>query len=411
MKQFRYTKLIVAMLAFSFFCCACTNDKDTDSTRSKKSSREEISSTLGKEDTDLKNDIIDDTTSDTQTWVSTPSDQADDTTVADPTDDILNLSTPQAPETDHSTLGTGNISNGGFATGDAENVYYVTFPTEDKITIVKEDRATGTKTPVYTTAPKTSPVVDSLNIVGDTLYFRENQSEKESFIIVKKDLKTEDFEVIDEGEIDSFSVYNGHLYYSDACDLVRSDLDGQNKTVLYDSEGSAVPAKIAYTFVGDQIFFATPAEYDKDGYFFGKLCSMDLDGKGLKEIPVDVDICNSEFFMYDGESLFFYGTTEKDGMCTYSCKLDGSDLTSGDPGLPRSMNFYGGKYIIANDQEIFLKKDSSGYELFDSGHIRWAKIVLIGNDLYYIDYDEAKTDTLPVMTRVSLLGGGSEKLG
>lgn len=402
MKQSKYMKLIVTLLAFACFCCSCSTEKGPDA-KNRKDRESKITSSA--EDKDISDDQIEDSISDTETWVSEPSDNED--VVADTSDGVLNLSLPQPAA--NSALGTANCSNGGFATGDEQNSYYVTFPSEDRIAIVKEDRASGTKTPIYTTVPKDAPNVDSLNIVGDALYFRENLSEKESFMIVKVNVNDSTFDVIDNGEIDSFSAYGDHLYYADSCNLVRCDLDGQNKTTIYESEHDAVPPRIPYCFIDGKIYFATPAEYEKDGYFFGKLCSMDLDGKNLTEINADVDVCNSEFFMYDGEKLFFVGTTEADGMCIYSCKLDGSDLESGDKGMPRSMNFIAGNYIMATDAEIFLKNDGNGYELIDSGNIRWSRIVLVENDLYYIDDDETKSN-LPVMTRISLLGGPKEAL-
>ena len=394
MKQFTYTKWIVAALAISLFCCSCAKDKDGDATTRSKKPTAEITS--------------DEPSSDTQTWFSTPSDQSDD--LADPDNQVENLSNKENQGCDSGALGTANMSNGGFATGDDQSLYYVTYISKERISIVKEDRSSGTKTPVYTTAPKDEPIVDSLNVVGDTLYFRENQSEKESFILVKLNLKDDSIEVLNDAEIASFTVYKDHLYYAENNDLVRTDLDGKNKTVLYSSEHSVVPSKIAYCFTDNKIFFATTGESEKDGFFFGKLCSMDPDGNNRKEIPIDADVCNSEVFMSDGEMLYFYGNSEKDGMGIYSCRLDGSELTKGDISTPRSMNFIAGRYVMATDAEIFLKKDSTGYELIESGNIRWAKIVIVGNDLYYYNYDAKDENSVPVMTRTSILGGKTENL-
>jgi len=432
MKQNTYTKLIAAMLAVSCFCCSCGKDATEDSTKAAKNTEAEISSSLSKETSNQTTHTVGESSSEKTASISgkeTPasdketsgpeketskpasSDPSEDTSSSDPTGASASPLTSQTPVSDNSALGTGNLSNGGFATGDKQNVYYVTYTSKERITIMKEDRSSKTTTPIYTTVPKNDPAVDDLNIVGDTLYFRENQSETEKHMIVKLDVNDLSFDVLDDGDIDSLTVYKDHLYYADNCNLVSCDLDGKNKTVLYESEHTPVPPKIAYCFMDNKIFFATPGEYDKDGYFFGKLCSMDPDGKNLTQIPVEADVCNSEAFLSDGKLLYFFGNSEKDGLGFYSCKLDGSDLTAGDKSMPRSMNFISGKYIMSTDAELFMKKDSDGYELIDSGNIRWGKIVLIGNDLYYFDYDAKQEDSLPVMTRLSLLGGKSEKLG
>ena len=407
MKQSAYTKLLVAMIAFSCICCSCAKDPDSTSAKNSEATNAKISSSVD-EDEPSEN-TNDESTSDTQTWYSTPSN--DNVPDKDPSDiSPDNLRTPATPNGDTAALGTGNLSNGAFATGDKQNAYYVTYA-GNRVTIMKEDRASGTKTPIYMTVPKDEPIVDSLNIVGDTLYFRENQDGSERFMLVRLNVSDGTFDVLADGEIDSFSVYKENLYYAENCNLVKCDLDGQNKKVLFESEHSAVPAKIAYCITDNRIFFAAPGDYDKDGYFFGKLYSMDLDGQNKSEIACGADVCNSGLFMSDGEMLYFFGNSEKDGMGLYSCKLDGSGLTIGDKDEPRSMNFVAGKYIMATDAELYMKKDSTGWEMIDSGNIRFGKIVLVGDDIYYIDQNTKDPNSTPVMKRESMHGGPVETLG
>ena len=404
MKQSAYTKLLVAMIAFSCICCSCAKDPDSTSAKNSEATNTKISSVADEDDP--SENTIDESSSDTQTWVSTPSN--DSVPVKDPSNPSPdNL---RAPSGDTAALGTGNLCNGGFATGDKKNAYYVTYA-GNRINIMMEDRSSGTKTPIYMTVPKDNPIVDSLNIVGDTLYFRENQDGTERFMLIKLNVVDGTYDMIADGEIDSFSVYKDNLYYAENCNLVKCDLDGQNKKVLYESKHSAVPPKIAYCITDNKIFFGSPCEYDKDGYFFGKLYSMDLDGKNQTEISCGADVCNSELFMSDGEMLYFFGNTEQDGIGFYSCKLDGSGLTAGDKDEPRSMNFVSGKYIMATDAELYMKKDSTGFELIDSGNIRWAKIVLVGDDIYFLEQNAKDPESAPVMKRESMHGGPVETLG
>ena len=406
MKQNAYIKLIVAMLAISCLCSACTRgpaeDPGVDNEVIETSSRDE--------DNDLSKITTEESSSDTDTWVSDSSEETEEVAPSDD-DDGQDTVTPQTPSADTGKLGAANVSNGAFATGDGKYVYYTTYPSADRAAVVQEDRSTGTSGQVYLTVPKTNAAIDYLCVSGEYLFFRESLEDRESYDIVKVSLTDGDFEVIASGEIDSLSLYKDHLYFSDSCSLVSVDLNGQNKEVLYKSEHDATPAKIAYCFSGGKIFFGAPGEYDQEGYFFGKLYSMDLDGSNQTKISVKADVCNNGVFMTDGDSLYFFGNSENDGIGLYSCRLDGSELTAMDKDMPRSMNFISGKYFMATGNELYMKKDASGYQLVDNADYRWAKICIVGDDIYYISQDPRDPDALPVMHRLPITGGGAEELG
>ena len=138
---------------------------------------------------------------------------------------------------------------------------------------------------------------------------------------------------------------------------------------------------------------------------------MDLDGSNQTKISVKADVCNNGVFMTDGDSLYFFGNSESEGIGLYSCRLDGSELTAMDKDMPRSMNFISGKYFMATGDELYMKKDASGYQLIDNADYRWAKICIVGDDIYYISQDPRDPDALPVMHRLPINGGGAEELG
>lgn len=409
MKQSAYTKLLVALIAFSCLCCSCVKGTSEETKKNNETTDSEISSSFTEEDTDSK---IDESSSDTQTWVSTPEEtseivkpSSDDKDVKGiPSDNPAQPSNPNNPVTISDTLGTGNLTNGGFATGDKNYNYYVTHPSKERTAVVQEDKVSGATSQVYLTVPKTEPNVDYLCVSGDNLFLRENQDGRETFMIVKVDLKDGNFEVIDNGEISMLTIYGNNLYYCKGDALVSTDLNGENEKKLFESDHSAMPAKIAYCIMNSKIYFAEPAEFAKGGMFFGKLFSMDLDGSNKTAIPADVDVCNSELFMSDGELLYFYGNTAKEGMAYHSCKLDGSELTLIDKSNLVSMNFADGKHFKASEDELYVKKDSAGYNLEYNGNIRWAKIVIVGEDIYFIEKDSSDPEKL-VTKRISINGG------
>ena len=404
MKQNAYTKLIVAMIAISCLCCSCTkgpaNEPGLES--------EPIESSSIEDEDDLSKITSDESSSDTETWIS---DSSEDSDVVSPSDDVLTLTDPQTPSSDTAKLGAANVSNGGFATGDGKFAYYATRPSADRAAVIQEDRASGMTSQVYLSVPKEGPAIDYLCVSGDYLFFRENIDNRESFDLVKVNLTDGNSEVIASGEIASISIFKDRLYFAESCNLVSVDFDGKNKEVLYQADHDATPAELAYCFANGKIYFASPADYDKDGYFFGQLYCMDLDGQNQTKIKVKANVCNSGVFMTDGDSLYFFGESEAEGMGLYTCRLDGSELTALDKDTPRSMNFVSGNYFMATGSELYMKKDASGYQLIDNADYRWANICIVGDDLYYISQDAKDPDALPVMNRLPIYGGGAEKLG
>ncbi|MBO4650610.1 MAG: hypothetical protein J5653_05400, partial [Clostridiales bacterium] len=176
MKRNAYNTTLLALVAFCCLCSACTGDP-SPATESEKETTE-ASITIEDED-----DIISESSSDESDNNALPS-------VEDPTDAMIDPAvdvTPsdadplQNPMTDPSKLGSGNIANGGFATADEKYVYFVAHTSSERYSIYREDKATGEKTQVYQTVPKDSPSIDCMNVVDNTLIFRENQSESRTY--------------------------------------------------------------------------------------------------------------------------------------------------------------------------------------------------------------------------------------
>ena len=68
------------------------------------------------------------------------------------------------------------------------------------------------------------------------------------------------------------------------------------------------------------------------------------------------------------------------------------------------MNFADGKHFKSSEDELYVKKDSAGYNLSYNGNIRWAKIVIVGEDIYFIEKDSSDPEKL-VTKRISINGG------
>lgn len=400
MKRNAYNTTLLALVAFCCLCSACTGDP-SQATNSETETTE-ASITIEDEDEIITPDFSDESSGDILPSVEPTTSDADvlpsDVVPSDPLQD---------PVTASVKLGSGNLANGGFATGDEKYVYFVSHGSSDRLSIFREDRATGEKTQIYQTVPKENVILDSLNLSGNTLIFRENQSESGTFAIYSLDLSSMEPSLIADADISNVTVYNGNLFYSKDGSLVRSDLDGKNEKALFTSEHSATTAKIAFSIADDKIYFADPENFANGGMFFGKIYSMDLDGNNKTEIPADVEACNEDIFFTDGKVLFFFGNTESDGSGFYTCNVDGSGLDMAAKAAPTARNICGKNTVTCDSHEVYVDKDGNGAELLFNEDMDSAGIVLIGDDIYFLGKEDGKT----VTKRISISGANETVLG
>ena len=402
MKRNAYNTTLLALVAFCCLCSACTGDP-SPATESEKETTE-ASITIEDED-----DIISESSSDESDNNALPS-------VEDPTDAMIDPAvdvTPsdadplQNPMTDPSKLGSGNIANGGFATADEKYVYFVAHTSSERYSIYREDKATGEKTQVYQTVPKDSPSIDCLNVVDNTLIFRENQSESRTYAIYSLDLSTMEPSMIDDADIANVTVSGKSIFYSKNGTLVSCDLHGENAKTLVEFDHSAMTAKVAFTIANDKIYYADQKNFANGGMYFGKIFSMDLDGNNKTELSADVDACNDEIFFTDGKALFFYGNTESDGSGYYTCNLDGSGLEMTAKAVPTSVNVCGKCKVVCDSHEVYVDKDGTGSQLLFNEDMESSNIVLIGDDIYFLGKEDGKT----VTKRISISGANETVLG
>ena len=305
--------------------------------------------------------------------------------------------TTAEPETADVVLGAGNIGNGGFATGNSRYSFYVMHPSgKAQVTLVQEDNASGEKKELYS-----ADSIDCLNLTSDALYFREGKN-----AITKVSLADGSTKKISEGQIANLTVYNDNLYYSENSCLVKTSLDGSNKTVLFEKQQTAMPADIAFCITNDKIFFSDPTDFANGGYFFGFIYSMDLDGNGKTELGMTPHACNGETFFSDGEWIYFYGDAADGSVAGYlRVKLDGKEVRQVNRYSPCSENCANGKlYMATSDGLYVLDKDLIQTQIL-SENIGSAKFVIVGDSIYYMDASGTKT------MRVSLDGSNKVELG
>ena len=397
MKRRVYQKTLVTLIAFCCMCSACTGEPSPEHSSEKT-------------DTEITTSLDDEEDEDNTSSESIK--DGEPTITEKPESEPEIVSTPSDPQQDEITsparLGAGNITNGGFATGDDKYVYYVTHGSSDRRSIVRENRSTHETDFIYTTVPKDNPVIDCLNLADGKLIFRENQSEAGTYAIYSLDLNgTTDYEVLADADIANVTLYGGRLYFSKDGSLVSTDLSGKDEKTLFTSEHSSITAKVAFSIANDTIYFSDPANFATGGMFFGKLYSMDLDGNNQTEIPAGVEVCNDDIFFTDGKALYFFGNTESDGSGYYTCNLDGTGLDMTAKAAPTAKNICGKYEVVCDAHEMYVDKDGRGHELMHNEEMASAKIVLVGDDIYYLGKEGNKT----VTKRIAISGANETLLG
>ncbi len=275
-------------------------------------------------------------------------------------------------------LGAGNLANGGYVTGDERYTYYILRVSFESDKLIREDAATGETEELFNARG-----IDKLNLTEDALYFRMSTKPEEgkySFVytIMRYSLADGKIESVFQAEPEDYlaylTVYEKHIYFVDSknCEVLRCDLDGGNKTVLF--KGTTGCPR--FYIWGDRIYYLDPDYRNISpawGNAYSGLYAMELDGSNKVEL-ISRTIVN-ELLFSDGEWLYFTGMGEsrsEDIMEFLRCRLDGSELTSLDA---RPLREDGRSYNELNGK-IYRGAYHSLYVLDDS--LEWTKLSLTG---------------------------------
>lgn len=456
MKQFKYTKLIASVIACACLFSACGEDSESTTKAEKKRSETEITSAVIEDDakdTEKKSDAVTDnkgakensengSDKNTDNASENASENAPKKAQDKSADDQKNNATPlkdepakepfdsivtddtasevKDPSTDKGstpataaiTLGAGNLANGGFATGDEKFVYYVTHLEDGRLTITQENRTSGEKNVIRTTAYSPNKTLDSLTISGNALYFRESggsDAMDSTYSIIKMDLSSFETEIIYGGNISNVIVDGDFLYFSDDGAIMKIGKNGGDATELFKAEHSAITANIVFCIANNKIYYSDAANFATGGMFYGKIYSMDLDGQNKTVISSDVEAKNEDIFFSDGKALYFYGNTEKDGAGYFTMKLDGSSLDMISKAAPYSRNISENADVVCNSDELYVGKNSSDHQLLYTGKIDSAKIVIVGDDIYFMVRDDSGSKL--TLKRMTISGQNETVLG
>lgn len=383
--------VIIALIALCCLGAGCKKSEETTTKQTNKASETEATTIQTTEETTTIPTTDETSTEETSSEATEQSTEAETTASEEET-----TATEKAPVADTVALGAGNISNHGFATGNSLYSFYVTHPSSDKEVLTREENASGEKKELYTASS-----IDYLNLNGETLYFRDGRN-----AISKLNITDGSCEKIYEGEVTNLTLCGNYLYFSENSSIVRSGLDGSNKEVLFEEQHSSMPADVAFCIANDKIFFSAPTDFANGGFFFGKVYSMDLDGKNQTDFPSGVIACNGEMFFSDGKCLYFYGSSEDQSVTGFlRINLDGSDLRHVNRNSPTSVNITDGKeYLGVSEGLNLLDADLTPTPILTESIGASARFVIVGDNIYYMNA-EGKT------MRVSLDGTNKVELG
>ena len=457
MKKFKYTKLIASVIACACLFSACGEDSESTTKAEKKRSETEITSAVIEDDakdTEKKSDAVTDnkggkensekgSDKNTDNASENASENAPKKAQDKSADDQKNNATPlkdepakepfdsivtddtaseakdpftdkgeNTPATAAITLGAGNLANGGFATGDDQFVYYVTHLEDGRLTITQENRSSGEKNVIRTTSYSPNKTIDSLSVSDNVLYFRESGGDDMSdvtYAIIKLDLASRESEAIYSGKISNVIVDGDSIYFSDDGAIKKIGTKNYDATELFKAEHSAITANIVFCIANNKIYYSDAANFATGGMFYGKIYSMDLDGQNKTVISSDVEAKNEDLFFSDGKALYFYGNTEKDGAGYFTMKLDGSSLDMISKAAPYSRNISENADVVCNSDELYVGKNSSDHQLLYTGKIDSAKIVIVGDDIYFMVRDDSGSKL--TLKRMTISGQNETVLG
>lgn len=250
-----------------------------------------------------------------------------------------------------------NASIGALAAANDKFTYCVVHYDKSTVSIQEENNRTHEAKLVYSASPKKGidHRIDSLLTAENYLFFRESEN-----WVKRLDLSSYSVEDVLEGKIERLMYYDGHLYFEEDSSIRRSDLDGKNEEVLFTASKAADHIRVPFCIMGGTIYFTDPVEPCEDGFYYGKLLSMDVDGKNRQEHDIGASVGNYIPMLSDGERIIFRGSSVYDDGTPYlgfiACRPDGSDEFFYEGGSDEILYCFDGK-LYKNEKNTMLAVD------------------------------------------------------
>ena len=281
-----------------------------------------------------------------------------------------------------SILGSGNASNGGFATGNGKLTFYVSTNQFGESTLWMEEDSSGNIKRIRDSVC----TIDSLNLAGNSLFFRSVEPSQIGYDISiwQYSIEQDATKLVyishseNQDELSYLTVWDDSLYFSERFKVLKCDLDGNNKTILYDSDSkyrgiSCIPICVS----SKKVFFVNPENFATGGSYYGEVYSMNHDGSDIVGLGVKSD-SESNFFT-DGTWLYYMSSR---------CKLDGS--------VVETLYDYSAKINSLND-DVYVST-SEGIQMLgknESSPIKtsgstFEGFVIVANRIFYRCYYEGE---------------------
>jgi len=195
---------------------------------------------------------------------------------------------------------TGNLTNGGFATGKSSEIYYLHLEDDDVEGVYKSK------------GDKTEEVIDEeilyINKEGNYLYGLmqdEDSSYKTNLIKVKTNGKKIEKIVKDVDEVTPVTVVDGWIYYGKDGNFYKIKTNGKDK------EKICSKSVLSYQIEGKWIYYS----YKKDGDII--ISRMKTNGEDNEKIIEEV----TKHFIVDGNKIYYLEETHNKKTYEYAYKL------------------------------------------------------------------------------------------
>ncbi len=303
-------------------------------------------------------------------------------------------------------IGSGNISNGGFATGNQKYTFYVSKNSMGESILWMQNNDSEEVKRIHSS----TCAVDRLTLAGEFLFYRSVEPNQTGYDITisRYSFDKDGTEIIysyhsfSQNGLDFVTIWDSSIFFSEEFRVLKCDLDGSNQTLLYESETrnrgvSSMPICVTK----DKVLFVEPAYFVHGGSYFGEVYSMNHDGSNLTALGVQSD-SESNFFA-DGTWLYYMSSrckldgSEVETLCDYTTQINclNDDVFYGDydkicllgedtnATISTSGNWIGG-FVIVGDR-IFFHCLHGGQELLYSVQTDGKnEMILCGNATKYI---------------------------
>ena len=302
----------------------------------------------------------------------------------------------------------------GFLAEDNENLYYITRNAySEPANLIKENKKTGEKTIL------TDAAYNCLNVVGDYIYFINNESLP---CRMTKDAKTT--ETLMENQVYYMCVLGSDMYYlktdydnpkgytEEELEILASQGQIATHTRIYKldvntKEETKVSDEDVYMFsiYSNKIYFVTPTQTE-DPWAMANLKSMNFDGSDVASV---VDSPVNSFFVKDGTlyyiSCFDESTKGSDvsDMSSFNYSVVSLDLNTGTKKTISEKTDLVLDMNISNDSLIMLTYNRDEFFAYYSSSEETAEEPVIPvTELKAFDFNSGKTTTLAKEDAVSL---------